>query len=117
VPFEFKLSTGQVIRSFDLGVSAMKKGEKCILICAPNYAYGVAENSSSIPPNFTLKFELETMRWKGQDLSKNGDGGIERLIVVKNDKKKTPNEGAFVKCHIVGPSLESSLVWKLLWKE
>lgn len=40
--------------------------------------------------------------WKGQDLSKNGDGGIERFIVVKSDKKKTPNDGAFVKCHIVG---------------
>lgn len=80
----------------------MRKGEKCVLTCAPNYAYGVGGSPPNIPGNSTLKFELEMLGWKGQDLSKNGDGGIERFIVVKSDKKKTPNDGAFVKCHIVG---------------
>lgn len=80
----------------------MKKGEKCMLTCASNYAYGAAGSPPNIPPNSTLKFELEMLGWKGQDLSKNGDGGIERFIVKKSDKKKTPNDGAFVKCHITG---------------
>src|SRR5690349_19067477 len=80
----------------------MKRGEKCMLTCASNYAYGVAGSPPNIPPNSTLKFELEMLGWKGQDLSKNGDGGIERFIVTKSDKKKTPNDGALVKCHIVG---------------
>lgn len=80
----------------------MKKGEKCVLTCAPNYAYGAAGSPPNIPPNSTLKFEVEMLGWKGQDLSKNGDGGIERFIVTKSDKKKTPNDGAFVKCHITG---------------
>lgn len=35
-------------------------------------------------------------------MSKNGDGGIERFIIKKSDKKKTPNDGAFVKIHLVG---------------
>lgn len=101
-PFEFSLGKGQVISAFDMGIATMKKGEKCILTCAPNYAYGVAGSPPNIPPNSTLKFELEMLGWKGQDLSKNGDGGIERFIVTKSDKKKTPNDGAHVKCHITG---------------
>jgi len=101
-PFEFSLGKGQVIRSWDVGIATMKKGEKCVLTCAPNYAYGAAGSPPNIPPNSTLKFEVEMLGWKGQDLSKNGDGGIERYIVTKSDKKKTPNDGAFVKCHITG---------------
>lgn len=96
------MGKGQVIRAFDLGVNSMKKGEKCMLTCAPNYAYGAVGSPPNIPPNSTLKFELEMLGWKGQDLSKDGDGSIERFIVVKSDKKKTPNDGAFVKCHITG---------------
>lgn len=101
-PFEFSLGKGQVIRAFDIGVASMKKGEKCMLTCASNYAYGVAGSPPNIPGNSTLKFELEMLGWKGQDLSKNGDGGIERFIVKKSEKKKTPNDGASVKCHIIG---------------
>jgi FK506-binding protein 4/5 len=101
-PFEFGLGKGQVIRAFDMGVATMRKGEKCMLTCGPTYAYGAAGSPPNIPPNSTLKFELEMMGWKGQDLSKDGDGGIERFIVTKSEKKKTPNDGAFVKCHITG---------------
>lgn len=80
----------------------MRKGEKCILTCGSTYAYGPGGSPPNIPPNATLKFELEMLGWKGQDLSKDGDGGIERFIVTKSEKKKTPNDGAFVKCHITG---------------
>lgn len=80
----------------------MKKGEKCVLTCAPDYAYGKAGSPPNIPPNSTLKFELELLSWKGQDVSKNGDFGVEKFIVTKSDKKKTPNDGAHVKCHITG---------------
>lgn len=35
--------------------------------------------------------------WMGEDISPNRDGSIERFIVESSEKKRTPNEGAFVK--------------------
>lgn len=49
---------GGVIKAFDLGVATMKLGEKCNLICAPEYAYGATGSPPSIPPNATLIFEV-----------------------------------------------------------
>lgn len=36
----------------------MKKGERAILTCAPEYAYGAAGSPPTIPPNSTLKFDV-----------------------------------------------------------
>lgn len=35
--------------------------------------------------------------WMGEDISPNTDGSIERFIVQKSEKKRSPNEGSFVK--------------------
>ncbi|XP_053690671.1 FK506-binding protein 59 isoform X1 [Sabethes cyaneus] len=101
-PFEFKLGQGSVIKAFDMGVATMKLGEKCILKCAPDYAYGASGSPPNIPPNSTLNFELEMLGWKGEDLSPQSDRGIERFILKLGEGKKTPNDGAFVKIHLVG---------------
>ncbi|XP_067620323.1 FK506-binding protein 59 [Eurosta solidaginis] len=101
-PFEFDLGKGHVIKAFDMGVSSMKLNEKCILTCAPQYAYGEAGSPPSIPPNSTLIFELELLGWKGEDLSPNKDGSIERFIMKVSDKKRSPGEGALVKVHLIG---------------
>ncbi|XP_058819841.1 FK506-binding protein 59 isoform X3 [Topomyia yanbarensis] len=101
-PFEFKLGQGSVIKAFDMGVATMRLGEKCILKCAPDYAYGASGSPPNIPPNSTLNFELEMLGWKGEDLSPKSDQGIERFILKVGEGKKTPNDGAFVKIHLVG---------------
>lgn len=36
----------------------MKKGEKALLICKPEYAYGAAGSPPTIPPDATLHFEV-----------------------------------------------------------
>lgn len=60
-PFEFTLGAGQVIKAWDVGVASMKVGERCELICEPAYAYGETGAPPSIPPNATLKFDVELL--------------------------------------------------------
>ena len=92
--FKFKLGNGQVIKGWDIGVATMKRGEKCILTCAPEYAYGENGSGPDIGPNETLQFEVELFDWKGEDIM--GDGGVLKSILVKGEGYSTPQEGATV---------------------
>uniref|UniRef100_A0A1L8DTU4 peptidylprolyl isomerase n=1 Tax=Nyssomyia neivai TaxID=330878 RepID=A0A1L8DTU4_9DIPT len=102
VPFEFELGRESVIKAFDMGVATMRKGEKCILTCAPEYAYGATGSGPNIPPNATLQFELEMLSWELEDLSPERNKGILRCVLKASDKKRTPNEFAHVHVHLVG---------------
>ena len=52
-----------MIKGWDVGIATMHKNEKAILTCAPGFAYGAAGAGADIPPNATLKFEVELMSW------------------------------------------------------
>ncbi len=56
--FKFKLGKGQVIKGWDVGFASMKKGEKAILKCREDYAYG-SRGQGKIPANATLDFDVE----------------------------------------------------------
>ena len=58
-PLEFTVGVGQVIRGWDEGICQLKVGEKAVLTCPPDYAYGEAGAGGVIPPNATLIFEVE----------------------------------------------------------
>jgi hypothetical protein len=49
---------------WDKGVATMRKGEKAILECAPEYAYGDMGAGGVIPPKATLRFEVELLDFK-----------------------------------------------------
>ena len=58
-PLEFVVGAGQVIRGWDEGITQLQKGQKAILTCPPDYAYGAAGAGGVIPPNATLIFDVE----------------------------------------------------------
>jgi FKBP-type peptidyl-prolyl cis-trans isomerase len=55
----------------------MKKGEKCVLTCKPDYAYG-SRGIGPIPPNSTLEFEVELLGWTDKD----DDGVLPALLLI-----------------------------------
>merc|ERR1719359_2360418 len=75
--FNFKVGEGRVIKGWDEGIPTMLKGEKCILTCAPEYAYGAQGSPPKISGGATLAFEVELLRWTStSDVC--GDGGLFR---------------------------------------
>lgn len=99
-PFVFNVGKGQVIKALDIAVCSMQKGEVCVLLCKPEYAYGSAGSPPKVPPNATLLFEIELLSFKGEELT--DDGGIVRRIKVKGEGYYNPNEGATVHVHLKG---------------
>uniref|UniRef100_A0A0D6QXN0 peptidylprolyl isomerase n=1 Tax=Araucaria cunninghamii TaxID=56994 RepID=A0A0D6QXN0_ARACU len=90
-PFKFKLGQGQVIKGWDQGIGTMKKGENAVFTIPAELAYGESGSPPTIPPNATLKFDVELLSWSSvKDICK--DGGIFKKIVKEGEKWENPKE-------------------------
>eukprot|EP00163_Fabomonas_tropica_P003255 TRINITY_DN1273_c0_g5_i2.p1 TRINITY_DN1273_c0_g5~~TRINITY_DN1273_c0_g5_i2.p1 ORF type:complete len:130 (+),score=55.76 TRINITY_DN1273_c0_g5_i2:199-588(+) len=61
-PFQTKIGVGHVIPCWDEGMMKMSIGEKAVLHCTADVAYGSRGAGGVIPPNADLDFEVELLK-------------------------------------------------------
>lgn len=109
----FKFTLGQgVIEGWSIGFASMKKGEKAVLQCGPNYAYGAGGSPPKIPPNATLRFTVELINYGPKRKETWQMKSNEK--VEEADKRKNEGNRAFTGGDLYGALEEYKEGWKVI---
>lgn len=98
-PFQFIIGAGQVIKGWDQGMIGMKTGGKRELTIPSNLGYGENGAGDVIPPNATLKFDVDLIKidrikaeiltkGKGNLIAKGGDSCELHVDLTDTEGKK-----------------------------
>ena len=78
----------------------MRKGEQAIFTLKPEYAYGKKGQPPGIPPDTTLKFDIEVLSWCSvKDVCR--DGGVMKKIIREGQSWETPKDADEVTGHFL----------------
>ncbi|WP_269582506.1 FKBP-type peptidyl-prolyl cis-trans isomerase [Roseibium sp. Sym1] len=81
-PFSFTLGERRVIQGWEKGVEGMQVGGKRELIIPPQLGYGAQGAGGVIPPNATLKFEIELLEVKAKKFSDLGNDALKARLAA-----------------------------------
>ncbi|AHE99430.1 FKBP-type peptidyl-prolyl cis-trans isomerase [Thioalkalivibrio paradoxus] len=79
-PFTLPLGAGRVIPGWERGLQGMRVGEVRELIIPPGLAYGAHGAGGVIPPNATLRFEIELLEVRTPPYSELDSEGLAAMI-------------------------------------
>lgn len=65
-PFTFTLGQSEVIKSWDIGIATMKRGEIARFISKPKYSFGQKGYKDKVGPNTIVEFEIELLDFCGK---------------------------------------------------
>lgn len=109
MPITFQLGVGQVLQAWEQGIPGMRSGGKRIIIAPPDLAYGSTGIPDIIPPNDTLRFEVELVsvhrippKWDMHDdhIRRTSSGILYQIH--QNGSGEKPGIGQRVSVHYTG---------------
>lgn len=66
-PYKTRIGVGFVIGGWEKALPTMMKGERAVFTMHPSIAYGEQGAGSKIPPNATVRFDIELLGWEELD--------------------------------------------------
>lgn len=79
-PLNLVLGMGQVIPGWEMGIEGMRVGGKRELVIPPELAYGPVGAGDVIPPNATLRFEVELVAVQPPPFTEVDNGRLSELM-------------------------------------
>jgi len=83
--FSFDLGQGKVIKGWDEGIATMTLGERAVLRCRSDYAYGEQGSPPNIPGGASLDFVVELKEFNDFDDVYGTDDCISKKEITKGD--------------------------------